>query len=58
MNFHIILGAMSIIAGMTFIAIGTDNGRVFTLGMNVILGSIMVMLGTVRLRKGLWLRKQ
>lgn len=58
MNFHIILGAMTIIAGMTLISMGTDNGRIFAINVEVIIGSVMVMLGTVRLRNGLWKRKQ
>lgn len=58
MNFHIMLGSLTIVAGMTLISIGTDNGRAFALTMDVIIGSVMVMLGTGRLRKGLWLRKR
>lgn len=58
MNFHIILGFSTIIAGMTLVAIGTDGGRELAINVQVILGSIMVMLGSVRIRKGFWLRKQ
>ena len=58
MNFHMILGFMTIVAGMTLIAAGTDGGREFALGMNVIIGSVMVMLGMIRLMKGFRLRKQ
>jgi hypothetical protein len=58
MNFHIILGAMTIVAGMTVIGMGTDSGRVFSMNIEVVIGSIMVILGTLRLRNGLWKRKQ
>ncbi|SPF53830.1 conserved exported hypothetical protein [Candidatus Desulfosporosinus infrequens] len=58
MNLYIILGFMTIVAGMTLIATGTDGGRELSVNMSVMIGSIMVMLGTVRLRKGFWLRKQ
>jgi len=58
MNFHIILGFMTIIAGMTVVAMGTDGGREFAINTNVVLGSIMVVLGTLRLRNGFGQRKK
>lgn len=58
MNFHIVLGFLTIIAGMTLVAIGTNGGQEIAINVPVILGSVMVMLGSVRVRKGFWLRKQ
>ena len=58
MNFHIILGFMTIVAGMTIVAMGTDGGRELAINIKVALGSILVVLGTLRLRYGLWQRKK
>lgn len=58
MNFHIILGFMTIVAGMTVVAMGTDSGREFAININVVFGSIMVVLGTLRLRNGFAQRKK
>lgn len=57
MNFHIILGFLTIVAGMTVVAMGTDGGRELAINVKVIFGSIMVVLGTLRLRNGFWERK-
>ena len=58
MNFHIILGFMTIVAGMTIVGMGTDGGRELAINVNVVLGSMLVVLGTLRLRNGLWKRKK
>ena len=58
MNFHIILGFFTIVAGMTVVAMGTDGGRELAINVQVILGSILVVLGTLRLRNGFWQRKK
>lgn len=58
MNFNIVLGFLTIVAGMIIVAMGTDAGREFAINVKVILGSFMVVLGTLRLRNGFWQRKK
>lgn len=58
MNFNIILGFLTIVAGMIIVAMGTDAGLEFSINVKVILGSFMVVLGVLRMRNGFWERKK
>ena len=58
MNFNIILGFLTIVAGMIIVAMGNDAGLEFAINLKVILGSFMVVLGILRMRNGFWERKK
>ena len=58
MNFNIILGFFTIVAGMIIVAMGNDAGLEFAINLKVILGSFMVVLGILRMRNGFWERKK
>lgn len=50
MNFHIVLGSMTLLAGVALIVVGTDYGRIVNVTMGVIIGSMMVLLGAARIK--------
>jgi multisubunit Na+/H+ antiporter MnhG subunit len=49
-NFHIVLGSMTLLAGVALIVVGTDYGRIVNVTMGVIIGSMMVLLGAARIK--------
>ena len=50
MNYHLILGSITLLAGLVLIIVGTDYGRIANVTMGVIVGSIMVLLGAARIK--------
>lgn len=57
MNIHVILGTMTLLAGITLIVVGTDYGRIINVTMGVIVGSMMVLLGIARIKNS-WLKSK
>ena len=57
MFFQIVLGALTLLSGGILVAMGTDFGNNLNLSMGVIIGSVMTVLGMVRLKNALNQRK-
>lgn len=50
MNYHLIVGSITLLTGVVLIVVGTDYGRIVNVTAGVILGAIMIMLGAARIR--------
>lgn len=50
MFFQIVLGALTLLSGAILVAMGTDFGNSVNVSPGVIIGSVMTLLGMVRLK--------
>ncbi len=50
MNYHLILGYITLLTGLVLIIVGTDYGRMINVTVGVIVGAIMVILGMNRIK--------
>ncbi|MBC8016073.1 MAG: hypothetical protein H7X79_10080 [Sporomusaceae bacterium] len=50
MNYHLIVGSITLLTGFVLIVVGTDYGRIVDVTAGVIVGAIMILLGAARIR--------
>ncbi|GEM_PF-1283005 len=58
MKYQFIVGGMTLVTGIVLIAMGTDFGNKVNLTVGVIIGSIMLLLGTARLKNAIAYRRE
>jgi len=56
--YQFIVGGMTLLTGIVLIVMGTDFGSNIKLTMGVVIGSIMLLLGTARLKHAIAYRRE
>jgi zinc transporter ZupT len=56
--YQFIVGGMTLLTGIVLIVMGTDFGNNIKLTMGVVAGSIMLLLGTARLKHAIAYRRE
>lgn len=58
MMYQFVIGGMTLVTGIVLIAMGTDFGSKINVTVGVVVGSIMLLLGTARLKNAMQYRRE
>ena len=58
MRYQFVIGGMTLVTGIVLIAMGTDFGSKINVTVGVVVGSIMLLLGTARLKNAMQYRRE